>query len=172
MYIIWILQLLGYYFPPVQMLEVAQGPPSGPSEVERKTTELESTKAELQKRMTRVTAAAEQEQKRQEEVRSPMLKKTGKSRIGALRKQVEDVKSIMSENISKVAQRGEKMADLDERAEHLSVMADMFQKRSRAVEEAEVLEQADDLWADDSFSRSESDDSDLFFMASSAVSLL
>ena len=51
----------------------------------------------------------------------------GEDRVNQLRSQVDTVKGVLRENINKVAERGEKLEDLGERAEYLNLKADIFQ---------------------------------------------
>ena len=45
------------------------------------------------------------------------------------RQQVEDIKSVMNENIEKVLERGERLDLLEERAESLSFASMMFKRQ-------------------------------------------
>ena len=51
----------------------------------------------------------------------------GDDRVDQLRSQVEKVKGVMKQNINKVVERGEKLEDLQERAEYLDQNSHVFQ---------------------------------------------
>ena len=62
---------------------------------------------------------------------------TPRSNIGAIRNQVDDVKEATRQNIGKVVARGEKLDDLQAKAQGLEYEANGFRKGARAVHRKE-----------------------------------
>eukprot|EP00731_Ephydatia_muelleri_P014430 Em0008g150a len=60
-----------------------------------------------------------------------------RSNIGAIRSQVDDVKEATRQNIGKVVARGEKLDDLQAKAQGLEFEANSFRKGARAVHRKE-----------------------------------
>ena len=56
---------------------------------------------------------------------------TVSARLSKIRDQMDEVKTAMSTNISRVLDRGEKLEDLKVKADELTTKADMFMKASR-----------------------------------------
>ncbi|GCB65254.1 vesicle-associated membrane protein 8 [Scyliorhinus torazame] len=57
----------------------------------------------------------------------------GPEKLSSLQGQVNDVKGIMSQNIEKVLERGEKLDDLITKTDDLQASADSFQKTSTKI---------------------------------------
>lgn len=54
-------------------------------------------------------------------------------KLGLLQKKVDDIKTIMLSNIEEVIARGEKLADLDDKADNLAFEADKFKSTGSAL---------------------------------------
>ncbi|KAM6943752.1 vesicle-associated membrane protein 5 [Lycodopsis pacificus] len=59
----------------------------------------------------------------------------GKNRLQQAQEDVEEVKGIMMENMTKADERTDKLCDLEERAEHLLSKAVVFEKKTEKVKQ-------------------------------------
>merc|ERR1719171_1714796 len=57
----------------------------------------------------------------------------GSAKIANVKKQIEDTRIIMSENIDKVLERGERLEDVMDKSEQMRDTADAFRKKGREL---------------------------------------
>merc|ERR1719389_509110 len=57
----------------------------------------------------------------------------GQEKLTAVKQQIEDTRQIMSQNIDKVLERGEKLEDVMDKSEKMKDTADQFRKKGREL---------------------------------------
>merc|ERR1711907_701159 len=57
----------------------------------------------------------------------------GQNKINEVKKQIEDTRQIMSVNIDKVLERGERLEDVMDKSEKMKDTADQFRKKGREL---------------------------------------
>jgi len=55
-------------------------------------------------------------------------------------KEVDDLTSVMSSNLTKIMERGERIEDLESKAEHLEMQAGVFKKNAGKLKQKSMLE--------------------------------
>uniref|UniRef100_A0AC35U7A3 V-SNARE coiled-coil homology domain-containing protein n=1 Tax=Rhabditophanes sp. KR3021 TaxID=114890 RepID=A0AC35U7A3_9BILA len=56
------------------------------------------------------------------------------NRVNQLKSQVEEVKNVMNDNIRQIIERGERLEDVENRANNLSASSQTFQMSARSVQ--------------------------------------